>query len=411
MKIIVWGINYAPELTGIAPYNVALCEYLVGQGHEARMLTSFAYYPAWRKLPGEEFSLYRTDRLNSVPVHRCWHFVPRKVTVLKRFFHEGTFVFTSFLRLLFLPRADLLVVVSPPLLLGAAAAVFSKLSRTPFVFHVQDLQPDAAAGLGMVKSQSLVRALYWLEKVAYTHAKRVSGISPGMLRAFTRKNVSEKKQIYFPNGVHLPALADLPAAGLFRAANGFSKDDFLVVYSGNMGVKQGLEILIEAARLFKNKRVRIVLCGEGNQREKLEEMVREHRLSNVVMLPLQPDQGYRQLLVDADVCVVTQQAGSGDAFFPSKLLMTLAFGKTVLTVADESSALAHAVNEGKFGVNVIPGKVELLASAVDQMADKPEDLKRFAGAGRNFVEQFRFQTVLRNFENELKSTVAEPELK
>src|SRR5437763_6848405 len=148
MRIVVWGINYAPEITGIAPHNVALCEFLQRNGHDVEMVTTFAYYPAWRKRDEDRHQLFRTDRINEVRVHRCWHFVPARVSALKRIVHEATFVWTSTLRILMLPRPDVFVVVSPPLLLGAAGWFVSKLKRAPFVFHVQDMQPDAAVGLG-----------------------------------------------------------------------------------------------------------------------------------------------------------------------------------------------------------------------------------------------------------------------
>src|SRR5690242_3786122 len=106
MRVVVWGINYAPEITGIAPHNVALCEFLNARGDAVEMLTTFAYYPAWRKSPEDRSRLYRTDVINGVPVHRCWHYVPEKVSALKRMFHEGTFIVTSMLRGIFLPRPD-----------------------------------------------------------------------------------------------------------------------------------------------------------------------------------------------------------------------------------------------------------------------------------------------------------------
>ncbi|HEX8490047.1 MAG TPA: glycosyltransferase, partial [Chthoniobacterales bacterium] len=121
MRVIVWGINYAPEFTGIAPHSVALCEFLRGVGHEVEMVTSFAYYPTWQKQPEDRGHFYRTDLVNGVPIHRCWHFVPAKVSAPKRILHEGSFVLTSMLRALTLPRPDVYVVVSPPLLLGVAA--------------------------------------------------------------------------------------------------------------------------------------------------------------------------------------------------------------------------------------------------------------------------------------------------
>src|SRR5437763_15081155 len=134
MRVIVWGINYAPEFTGIAPHSVALCEFLEREGHDVEMVTSFAYYPTWQKRPEDRHRLYRTDVINGVPVHRCWHFVPARVTAWKRIIHEATFVLASTARALFLARPDVYVVVSPPLLLGTAAWLLTRIKRARFVF-------------------------------------------------------------------------------------------------------------------------------------------------------------------------------------------------------------------------------------------------------------------------------------
>lgn len=408
MNITVWGINYAPELTGIAPYNQALCEHLEHHGHEVRMVTSFSYYPAWKKRPEDKRRLFRTDLINRVPVHRCWHYVPARASALKRILHEGTFVLTSFLRQLTLPAPDAYVVVSPPLLLGAAAWLLGKLKRRPFVFHVQDLQPDAAAGLGMLKPGLLIRSLYALEAFAYRKAARVSGIMPGMMEAYRRKGVEASKLILFPNGVTLPDLSVAPAPGAFRKRNGFTADDFLAVYSGNLGVKQGLDVLVEAARQLGDRRLRIVICGEGAQRDHLVALVHKHSLANVVMLPLQDEAGYREMLVDADVCVITQQPGSGGYFFPSKLLTTLAWQKPVLTVADQESELVRALESGGFGVNVPPGNAAQVAHALEHLASDRARLAQYGLAGRQYVEQFAMERVLAEFTREIESLVQQP---
>ncbi len=402
MKITVWGINYAPELTGIAPYNTVLCKFLRAQGHEARMVTAFPYYPAWRKIPGDGGRLYRTDEMEGVPVHRCWHYVPARLSTFKRILHEGSFVATSWLRLLTLPRPDVLVVVSPPLLLGAAAWALGWLKRCPFVFHVQDLQPDAAAGLVMLNEGWLLRSLYWLEELAYRKARRVSGIMHAMLDAFRRHGVAEEKVFFFPNGVTLPSAGELPARHQFRQRHGFGAEDFLVVYSGNLGVKQGLEVLIEAARLLKDPRVRILLGGDGARREALAKQVAHYQLANVRLLPLQPEAHYREMLADADLCVITQQRGSGRYFFPSKLMTTLAFARPVLSVTDADSELARSVNAGGFGVNIEPGHAGKLAAQIESLARQPAVLAEWGRAGRRYVGQFDFSVVLRDFEQALQ---------
>jgi colanic acid biosynthesis glycosyl transferase WcaI len=404
MRAIVWGINYAPELTGIAPYNVALCEFLRAHGDEVEMVTTFAYYPAWRKREEDRHRLFRTDVINGVPVHRCWHFVPQKVSAWKRILHEATFVMTSTMRVLSLKRADVYVVVSPPLLLGAAAWFVTRFKRAPVVFYVKDLQPDAAVGLGMLKAGWFARALYWLEGFAYKHAAHVAGISEEMLDAFRRKGVSEKKLILFPDGVVLPTAAEIPPGGKFREKYGFASAEFLAIYSGNLGVKQGLYILLDAAELLEPA-VRIVLCGDGAERAALEKSLQDRHLSNVTMLPLQPEEDYRKMLVDADVSLITQQSGSGNAFFPCKLLMTLAYSSPVVSVADEESALARAVVKGGFGRNVLPGKPETLAKTLRDLDQDRSQLRDWGRTGHAYVERFEQKRLLEEFAAQLNLLV------
>lgn len=403
MRIIVWGINYAPEFTGIAPHTVALCEFLHGRGDDVEMITAFPYYPAWRKLPADEGRFSRCDKINGVRVHRCWQFVPRQVSALKRILHEGSFVFTSTLRALSLRRADIYVIVSPPLSLGVAAWFVGKIKRAPFVFHVQDMQPDAAVGLGMLRAGSFTKALYALEGFAYRHAARLSGITRGMLASFRGKGVPESKLVYFPNAIELSTIPPRAELGQLRRKFEFGADEFLALYAGNLGVKQGLGVLIDAARLVHNPRIRIVICGDGAQRDALAGRMRELALPNVTMLPLQAGDDYVSLLLDVNLCFITQQAGSGNSFFPSKLLGLLAHSKPVITVAAPSCELAQSVTEGGFGVNIPPGQPEEVAKLLDQLADDPARLASFGAAGRKYVEQFEKRRVFESFARELDS--------
>jgi colanic acid biosynthesis glycosyl transferase WcaI len=401
MRVIVWGINYAPEFAGIAPHNVALCEFLDDEGHDVEMVTTFAYYPTWRKSAEDCGRLYRTDVVNGIPVHRCWHFVPARVSALKRILHEASFVFTSALRALFLSAPDVYVVVSPPLLLGMAAWLVGKLRGAPFVFHVQDMQPDAAVGLGMLKANWFTKALYRLESFAYRKAARVSGITPGMLQSFRKKGVPGSKLIYFPNTIELPNDTSLSERGSFRRRHGFTSDDFLAVYSGNLGVKQGLDILLETAPLLSDPRIRLVICGDGAQRATLAARVGEMKLTNLRLVPFEDD--YRTLLIDADICFITQQVGSGSSFFPSKLLGLLAEARPIVAVSAPESELAIALRQGGFGVNVPPGRPEELAALLDSLAKDPERLWIYGASGRRYVEQFEKSRVMRGFAEALRA--------
>ncbi len=345
--------------------------------------------------------MFREETLDGVKVHRCWHYVPRNARAWKRIVHEGSFVLSSFLRMLSFKSADLVVIISPPLLLGVAAWVLCKLKKTQFVFHVQDLQPDAALGLGMVPVGMFSRMLYRLEAFAYEKAASVSCISTGMVSAITRKGVPSGKLKYFPNGVRLAGMRGCSRTGMFRAIHKIQPGDFLAVYSGNLGVKQGLEIIVQAASLIEKQRIKLVISGDGACREMLAAIAAAAGVRNLLLLPLQPENLYLQMLGDADVCLITQQSGAGAAFFPSKLLTVLAAGKPVLSVADADSELAIIADRWQFGLNVPPGRSEELATAIETLATNEAELSRMSKAGYEFVQQFELETVLADFEQHL----------
>ena len=415
MKIILWGINYAPESIGIAPFNRELCDYLAGRGHEVSAVTSFPYYPHWRKEPGDEGKWQRTEAIGQVRVHRCWCYVPAKVTTLRRVAHELGFGLTSAWRVLLLPRADVYVVISPPLGLGFFAWIATRLKRSRFVFHVQDLQPDAAVGLGMLQRGWLVRILYGLERLAYQKAARVSGISGGMMTAFQRKGVPFAKRVLLPNW--LRTLPDsLPAdPGRDEARRKFNVPDgaLLAVYAGNLGRKQSLEILIEAAGLLLTlppvgaAKVHIIIAGDGAARAELETRLQSQPGASVQLLPLLSDADYERLLSAADVAVITQAAGTGQFFFPSKLLSVLAARLPVVAVADEDSELCAAVRDGGFGHTVRPGDALGLALELRSLSESGARLETWA-ARTAWVRQFSREAVLPRFEQMLLSVARGP---
>lgn len=411
MKITVWGINYDPEPTGIGPFNTDMCVYLAEQGHDVTMISTFPYYPWWKKPIEAKGKWFERRMIKGVKLFRCWHYVPARPSTLKRLVHELSFVTTSTWRALFLSAPDVYIVVSPPLFLGIGAFFISRIKRRPFVFHVQDLQPDAALGLGMIKPGLSVKALFALEKWNYSLAAAVSGICGGMLDAFARKRVPARKIILFPNWIPDSSAPKNPPPniGSFRGHYGISAETPLIAYSGNVGMKQGLEIVIEAAALGKLKKgassaaFHWAVCGEGAAKPALEKMIHDQMLEDAVHLyPLQPDDRYQALLRETDISLITQQRGTGQFFFPSKLLSILQFGRPVLAVADASSELARAVDSGRFGLVVEPGDAAaLLAAAEKILTANAEQKTEWAANGRAWVDQFRRSRVLGQFSQQL----------
>ena len=409
MKIILWGINYAPESIGIAPFNTDLCDYLAERGHDVSAVVTFPYYPRWSKSPGDRGRWHRAERIGSVAVHRCWCYVPAVTSSVRRIIHEFTFGLTSAWRILLLPRAEVYLVVSPPLILGFFAWVTTVLKRSRFIFHVQDLQPDAAMGLGMLRRGWLAKALYRLERLAYTKAAVVSGISSSMITAFREKGVPAAKCMLLPNWLHAAPLArpSAEARNAARASFGITEPAVLAVYSGNLGRKQHLEILIEAAAQLPAApagapTVRLIIAGDGAARADLEESLRRHSGAKVELLPVLSDSRYAALLGAADVALITQAAGTGKYFLPSKLLSVLAAGLPVVAVADEDSELSRAVVAGGFGCTVPPGDVSGLAKVLNDLAATALPLASWA-ARTGWVGQFSRDIVLPRFEQILQS--------
>lgn len=417
MKITLWGINYAPESIGIGPFNRELCEYLVERGHEVSAVTSFPYYPSWRKDPADRGRWFRTETLHRVRVFRCWCYVPAVAGNFRRILHELSFGLVSTLRLLFRPRADVYVVVSPPLGLGFFAWVVTTVKRSRFVFHVQDLQPDAAVGLGMIRPGRLVQALYALERLAYAKAAAVSGISEGMMAAFRQKGVPPGKCVLLPNWVRGAAAS--PSADARAAARkffGLADDTLLAVYSGNLGRKQSLEILIEAAGLLMawpvepGQRIKLIIAGDGAARPDLEQWLRTHpRTGMLELLPLLNDRDYTALLAATDLALITQAAGTGQFFFPSKLLSVLAAGLPVVAVADPGSELARAVEAGRFGAVVPPGDAAELAALLRGLAMTRGQLAAWAG-NTDWVRQYSREAILPRFEAMLRQAAHDQEI-
>ncbi|SDT86076.1 colanic acid biosynthesis glycosyl transferase WcaI [Verrucomicrobium sp. GAS474] len=406
LKVAVWSVNYAPEEVGIGPHTTALCEALTGAGHEAWAVTTFSYYPSWRKRPEDAGRLYRTETIRGVRVLRCWHYVPARPSALKRIVHEATFVLASFVRQLFAPAPDVYFVISPPLLLGAAAWLLGLIRRRPFVFHVQDLQPDAARSLGMLPPGPLMRLLYGLEKIAYRKAALVGGISHGMLDVFRAKGVPAARTLFFPNTVALPPEGEIAAGGdgSFRRAHDIPEGTLLLVYSGNMGKKQGLAVLLEVAALLPDLDCAFVLCGDGAEAERLRAEVAAlpPETAPVYVLPLQPEGMYRKMLLDADLCIVSEQSGVLACFLPSKLLSILALARPALLLAGAESEMVRLNEGGGFGLAVPSRDPAEIAAALRQIDANPNRLRSMGHAGRAFVSRYERGAVFPRIIGELE---------
>ena len=406
MRILVLTINYWPERTGIGAVLTRRCEYLASLGHEITVCTGMPYYPEWRIHPGYEGKLFLREERNGVTILRSWMWVPKKVTSANRVVFESTFLASSLLRATNSLKPELLLVVSPPLGLGLSAVFLSRWWKIPYAFDVQDMQPDAAADLGMIP-RAVLPVLYRLEAMAYRNASLISTVTEGMRQKIVAKGISGDKVAVVPppadNTVF--GVGDSVTGHEFRRKHGL-EGKFVVAHSGNMGVKQGLDIMLDAALQLREQRDFVfVLAGDGAMKSRLEERAAALSLANIRFLPLQEHAEFLQMLAATDLALVVQLSTVSDIVFPSKTVTLLSAARPVAASVSANSEIGRVIRESGGGVVTEPENVEALAAAIKQFFDHPGKRLSTGQFGRQYALQHWDEThVLSNFEGHLLRT-------
>ena len=385
MKVMILSINYWPEVTGIGAFTTYRAEFLAAAGHDVEVCTTFPYYPEWKVPPSYAGRLAASEERNGVRILRSYAYVPNPATPLKRILHEASFIFSSMLRALAGKRPDLLLVVSPPLGLAVNAILLSRFWRIPYVFDVEDLQPDSAAELGMLPAWAL-RLLYKVENAAYRHASLVSTLTDGMRKRIVEKGIPADKVTLLEPRMD-DSLIDIgPDEGdAFRQRYGLEKK-FILTHSGNMGVKQGLDVIVDAAAQNRSDESAVfLLIGDGAVSSRIQRRVAELDLHNVRFLPLLDAAEFRGLLAASDVCLLTQQKSVSEIAFPSKIVTYLAAGRPVIASVNPDSEIAQTVRESGAGRIAAPEDAEALLATIREF--RSENKLKYSENAREYASR------------------------
>ena len=379
MKILVYGINYSPELTGIGKYTGEMVEWMARQGHDVRVITAPPYYPEWKV--GEPYSAWRWRREEgAATVWRCPLYVPKTPTTLKRLIHLGSFALSSFFPLMAQRRwkPDRIIGVVPTLFCTPGMRLLAKLSGARTVLHIQDYEVDAMLGLGMAgtgKGGRVARLASAFERSGLLNVDNVSTISRSMMNKAQEKGVPAERVIFFPNWSEVARFRDVTDADALqlRQQLGLPADKKIILYSGNIGEKQGLESVIDAADRLRDQPWLFVIVGQGGGKARLEKMARERGLSNVIFHPLQSYDALPALLKLADCHLVIQKRGAADAVLPSKLTNILAVGGNAVITAERHTELGQLCDTCPgIAVCVEPESVDALIDGIGQALLMPK---------------------------------------
>jgi colanic acid biosynthesis glycosyl transferase WcaI len=307
---------------------------------------------------------------NKITIYRCPHYVPSKPTGKSRAFLDLSFFSSVSFKLIRLTgkKFDYIINVTPPLSLGLLAALYKKVCGAKFLYHIQDMQVDVANDLKMISSMRFLSLLFKIEKYILREADKVSSISPDMVERV--KSKSGKPAYLFPNWANTKLFFPLPDKKSLKVAFGFNPDIPVVLYSGSIGEKQGLEAVIEMADNFKQKNITLqfIICGSGPYKNILEKLAVERQLDNLSFLPLQPPENLNEFLNMADVHLVMQKANVAHHVMPSKLTTILSVGGLAIITANAGSGLYKMVTDNNIGLvspaENVPALSELIERAL-----------------------------------------------
>ena len=413
MRLLIYGLNFSPELTGIGKYTGEMAWWLAERGHEVHVVTAPPYYPAW-EVGASHGNRYQKEKpRDNLTIYRCPLYVPSGPTGLSRMLHLASFAASSLMTLLreTIREPDIVFTVEPTLFAAPVALAAAAIGNSCSWLHIQDFEVDAAFELGLLPSDG------WLHGAALAFESwitgafdRVSSISTKMVERVLLKGVGPERRVLFPNWVDVDSVypQETEAANSFRDEFGL-KGKVVLLYSGNMGSKQGLESLPVLAEIFRDDdRVHFLFCGDGTFRPQMEALVLEQQ--NVTLLPLQPLERLNELLNAADVHLLPQRTGAADLVMPSKLTGMLSSGRPIVATAEAGTQVAQVISAGMdheaCGLVVGAEDVDGLHRAVKRLVEDEELRKRMGQQARRYaVLHLGREQVLEQFERHLFEVV------
>lgn len=386
MKLLILGLNYAPEKVGIAVYTAGMAEALAEMGHEVQVIAGRPYYPAWKIMPGHSAFTYARGREAEVDVTRVPHYIPGNPSGAKRLLHHLSFALSALVPTLWRAltwRPGLVMTIAPSLIAAPVARLAAKLCGARSWLHIQDFEVEAAFATGLLKADSTIGKLArGFENAILGHFGTVSTISPQMCRKLAEKGIAGDRIVEFRNWANIDQIKPMTDPSPYREEWNIVTPH-VALYSGNIANKQGIEIVVDAARLLKDRDdLTFVVCGEGPNRADLER--RAEGLANIQFHDLQPSERLNDLMGLATLHLLPQKADAADLVLPSKLTNMLASGRPVVATAAPGTSLADEV-EG-CGILTPPENASEFAQGIRALVADPERSDAFGKASRKRAE-------------------------
>lgn len=397
MKILFHTQYYPPELGAPQSRVSELAQGLADLGYEVSVLTAMPNYPSGKLFAGYK-KLFCKEELAGIRVYRSFIIPSQSASIFTRLLNYFSFVLSSLLRGLFLPKPDLIITESPPLFLGISGFFLSRLKGAKWIFNIADLWPRSALELGLIKEQSLFYKLSaWLESFCYRNAALVTGQSNTILADISAR-FPDVLTYHLSNGVDPSKFCPSPSTVVGLRSERECKvrvslssfpspvtnpPSICVLYAGLHGLAQGLDQIIEAAtRLRDQTDIEFVLIGDGPEKRSLITMAESQVLKNISFFDPVPKSDIPAILASADILIVPLKVQLTGAV-PSKLYEAMAAAKPLILIAGDEAA--EIVEDAECGIVVSPGDINALVNAIKALASDTLQRTRLGENGRKAV--------------------------
>jgi colanic acid biosynthesis glycosyl transferase WcaI len=385
LKLVIVTPHFAPDVAPTGEVVTRITQELVAQGHRIEIITSLPWYREHRIEPGyggrlvryEDTAWGRIVRVNPFPTNNKRNIARRAASFAGFSVASATLGARG-------ERVDGVLALSPPLTLGLTGWAIAKRRRAPLVFNVQDVYPDVAIELGVLTNPRLVAATRRLERLCYARADAVTALGEDLKANILPRVDHPSKVRVIPNFVDTHWIHPAERDNAYRRQYGLS-DKFVVMYAGNVGLSQSLDLVVDAAAALAHEQdIVFVVNGGGAARAGLEE--RAAGMPNLVFVDMQPIDRLPEVLAAADVHVVPLKRGLAKSSVPSKMYSILASGRPLVASVDEGSEVARIVERTGAGIAVAPEDSEAFTKAIRALYERRGELDSMGAGGRSFVE-------------------------
>lgn len=401
MNLLFLSINYYPEFTGTGKYTHELAHALTTDHDiDIEVISAAPHYPYWKVFDGYTNLGWSKSLEQGVTVYRSPCYIPATPSGLKRSLMEFTFILFAFPLSLYLAcvkKYDAVVVISPSIFTFFLSLPHKLFRRSKIITHIQDLQVDMAVKTGQIRNPLSVKLLYRLERLILNSSDYLSTITNGMKEKLLAKLSHHRPIQIIPNWAS--ELSNSNKSIEHIIPNALYADKFVCLYTGAMGQKQGLEILIETAKKLQTTDTVFIIVGDGSAKAELIHACEQQKLKNIhFFAPVEFDY-LPEVLSIASLCLVIQKEDVADYVMPSKVTNYLQAYKPVLATCKPNTELYDLIHTEGVGVTVDPGCADQMAERILQLTADESTLQAMGKkSGHYAAEKLNKDVIVRKFE-------------